>query len=147
MLGIDLRRALKILFALLLGTVATLVSGQIYSSQSSPLCASTTDLCQIIRSYGFPLAWRIVVSFVYPQGYSCAGPLERDCILSTYPPPYNLITFVLDALFLSTISYGLIVFAGLSRRHLFPKLPRRLPTLIRKLLAWLEQVVKKSETI
>ena len=124
-----MRRAWKILFALLLSTAATLASGQIYSSQSGLLCASPAGLCQVIRSYGFPLAWRTVVSFVHPQGYSCTGPLLRDCILSTYPPlRYNLMTFLLDTLFLAAIGYGVILFAGLGRRHLFEKLRGSVPS-------------------
>ena len=134
-----MRRAWKILFALLFGAAATLATGQVQSAQSGLLCASPAGSCQVIRSYGFPLAWRTVVSYIYPQRYSCPGPLERDCILPTDPPlRYDLITFLLDTLFLSTVSYGLILIAALSRSRQLAGLPRRVSTLMRK-AAWFEK--------
>ncbi|TMI23037.1 hypothetical protein E6H31_00180 [Candidatus Bathyarchaeota archaeon] len=116
-------RISKFIFALILGIAATLATGQIQSSQSDFVCFSTAGSCQATMWYGFPVAWRTLVSYTYPLG--CTGPLKRDCILQPYrlPPRYDLFTFLLDTLFYATFSYGLVLFARLSYRQLFARLP------------------------
>ena len=118
-------RVWKIIFALILGVAVTLVTGLIQSSQSDLLCVSPLGTCQATKSYGFPLSWRKVVSYVYPP--DCTGPLERACILQLYYPPqrYDLISFLLDAIFFATLDYGLILSAGWSYRHLLTRFPLR----------------------